>query len=127
MKFELDSARSAYTIRGYQADCILIGDQRFSGPLVITPDGIHIDLLPQNFAELLAKHLQAVAALGAEIIIVGSGAKQIFLPPALSQALAANGVGVEVMNTPAACRCYNVLASEARAVAGVLYPAHGGA
>ena len=122
MKFVLDSARSAYTIRSYETDCFVVGDQRLTQPLVITPEGLHIDLLPRNFVELTAAHLLTVAAHGAEIIIVGCGAKQIFLPPSLSHALAVNGIGVEVMTTPAACRCYNVLAAESRAVAGVLYP-----
>lgn len=55
-----------------------------------------------------------------EILLVGSGPKMVFLPPEVRKALRAKGIGVEVMDTGAACRTYNVLIAEDRRVAAVL-------
>ncbi len=121
MKFELDSARDGFTVSAYAEDSVLIGNTHYTGSLVITPTAIHTDLLPRHFSELTAAHLETIIKLGAEILLIGSGPKQIFLDPAIITQLGAHGVGVEVMGTPAACRCYNVLASEYRAVAAALF------
>jgi uncharacterized protein len=51
-----------------------------------------------------------------EVVILGTGAKQRFPALELRRSLAASGAGVEIMDTPAACRTYNILASEGRAV-----------
>lgn len=121
MKFELDSARDGLTVKAYSRDSVLIGNTRYTGSLVITPSAIHTDLLPRHFAELTASHLEAIISLGAEILLVGSGPKQIFLDSAITTQFGVRGIGVEVMGTAAACRCYNVLASEYRAVAAALF------
>lgn len=121
MKFELDSARTGFIIKAYTDDSVLIGDTRHTGRLVITPEAIHTDLLPRHFSELTAVHLDAIARTGAEILIVGSGHQQIFLDTAIIAEMGARGIGVEVMSNAAACRCYNVLASEFRAVAVILF------
>jgi uncharacterized protein len=55
-----------------------------------------------------------------EVVVLGTGAAQRFPPPELARALAATGVGVEVMDTRAACRTYNILASEGRKVAAAV-------
>jgi uncharacterized protein len=56
------------------------------------------------------------------VIFVGTGAEMAHLPPALRSALEGAGIGVEPMNTPAACRTYNVLLSEGRRVALAALP-----
>ncbi|MSR14959.1 MAG: hypothetical protein EXR86_10450 [Gammaproteobacteria bacterium] len=122
MKFELD-ATGGLTIRSYDHTHLTIGGQRYSGPIVITPDAVHTTLLPLRFTELTSAHFAAIAALGAEIIIVGSGIRQIFIHSQIATELATRGIGVESMDTAAACRCYNVLAAEHRAVAAAIFPA----
>lgn len=57
-----------------------------------------------------------------DVIFIGTGAEVAHLPPALRAALEAAGLGVESMNSPAACRTYNVLLSEGRRVAVALLP-----
>ena len=121
MKFELDSARDGLTIKAYSGNSVSIGNTLYTGSLVITPSTVHTDLLPIHFSELTAAHLEAIIKMGAEILLVGSGPKQIFLDPAIITQFGARGIGIEVMGTAAACRCYNVLASEYRAVAAALF------
>ncbi|MEN9726244.1 MAG: hypothetical protein RL434_610 [Pseudomonadota bacterium] len=121
MKFSLDSAPGSLTIAAYAQDTVTIHGQVHRFPLIITPVAIHTDLLPDTLDALTPAHLQAVAGLGVEILIVGTGTRQIFIDRALIHALAQQGVGLEAMNSPAACRCFNVLVAENRAVAVALF------
>ena len=72
------------------------------------------------FEDLTAAHFERVAALKPEVVIFGSGPRLRFVPPALLRMLIAQRVGVETMDTAAACRTYNVLASEGRSVVAAL-------
>jgi uncharacterized protein len=65
-------------------------------------------------------HFEQVLALKPELVIFGSGARLRFIAPALMRALIERGIGVETMDTVAACRTYNVLASEGRSVVAAL-------
>jgi uncharacterized protein len=57
-----------------------------------------------------------------EIVLIGTGSKQIFLPPELMMFFYSRNTGFEVMTTDAACRTFNVLASEGRKVVAALLP-----
>lgn len=71
-------------------------------------------------AELTARHFERLADLGAEVVLLGTGARLTFVPAALTQALMRRRIGLEVMDTPAACRTYNILAGDGREVAAGL-------
>ncbi len=78
---------------------------------------------PRSLAELSPEHLEAVIALGArevEFVLLGVGPKPAPAPAAVRQALRAAGIGLEVMDTAAAARTYNVLAGEGRRLACAL-------
>lgn len=117
MKFELDSSSDPLLVRSYGPDHLMVADRRITSPVVIAGSRVLTDLLPSRMAELGQSHLRALAALGAEIVILGTGARQIFLAPDLLATLESRGVGFETMDTAAACRSYNILRSEDRAVA----------
>jgi len=70
--------------------------------------------------QLSAEHFARVLDLQPELLIFGCGAHLRFVAPALHRALIERGIGVETMDTPAACRTFNVLASEGRIVAAAL-------
>jgi uncharacterized protein len=70
--------------------------------------------------DLEVEHLQAVLALEPQIILLGTGERQVFPAPAIAAAVQAAGIGLEVMDTRAACRTYNVLVQEGRRVAAAL-------
>lgn len=74
-------------------------------------------------ADLSIEHFQATIAAHPEVILIGTGEKQIFLHPRLTAQLAAHGIGLEVMTTPAACRTYMILKGEDRRVWAWLWPA----
>ena len=76
------------------------------------------------FDQLTAEHFAAVLALKPELVIFGSGARQRFAHPRLVAALIAQRIGVESMDSAAACRTYNVLVTEGRQVVAALLPSN---
>lgn len=136
MKFSLDSSEGI-TIRGYGEGHVVVAlppgvvDAQASRPsqghretvttsVVLTPDRIIRDGLPETFEQLEASHFEALMELEPEVVLFGSGAKLRFPAPALLRRLTERGMGVEVMDTAAACRTYNVLIAEGRRVTAAL-------
>ncbi len=70
--------------------------------------------------DLTPAHFEQVLALKPELVIFGSGLKLRFVSPVLNRVLIEHGIGMETMDTAAACRTYNVLASEGRSVVAAL-------
>ncbi|MDR3003101.1 MAG: MTH938/NDUFAF3 family protein [Acidovorax sp.] len=73
-----------------------------------------------RFEELTAEHFAQLAEQPVEVVIFGSGAKLRFVPPAWLAPLMAKRIGVETMDTSAACRTFNVLSQEGRPVLAAL-------
>ena len=73
-----------------------------------------------NFDALTEAHFEALAAFQPELVIFGSGAKIRFPKPQLMKLLIGRRIGVETMDTAAACRTYNVLLAEGRSVLAAL-------
>jgi len=110
------------TIRSVGPDGIRINERLWSETIALTPQEI---ISPWNsvlVAELNEGHFAPLLAHSPELVLVGSGARNEFPPRELMFAFARLGVGLEVMDTAAAARTFNVLAMEARRVAAVLYP-----
>jgi uncharacterized protein len=74
----------------------------------------------ERFSDLAEAHFEALAKLGPELVIFGSGERLRFVRPALMRALIDSRIGVETMDTAAACRTYNVLLAEGRSVVAAL-------
>jgi uncharacterized protein len=97
-----------------------INDVEHRQNLVLTPDTAQPGVAPGGFADLSAADLAALLAHAPEIVLLGTGATQRFPRPELTRALTDAQVGVEVMDTPAACRTYNILVAEGRRVVALL-------
>ncbi|HEV2111412.1 MAG TPA: Mth938-like domain-containing protein [Gammaproteobacteria bacterium] len=113
-------SRDTKVIRAYGPGRINVSDVLLSCSFILAADRVLQDWPPQRFEELEAAHFDAALALEPEILIVGTGASQRFLPPELMALLSKGGIGVEVMDTAAACRTYNILLSEDRKVVAAL-------
>ncbi len=108
-------------IRSVSAEGICIGDTTYAHAIALTAEAVlgrwsgkTIDELREDdFAELLGS--------SPEVIVLGTGADNVFPPRELVFALARRGIGLEVMDTAAAARTFNVLAGEGRRVAAVVY------
>jgi len=109
------------TIQAVTNESITVSGDSFSGPVALTPDEIVQDWNPRPVAELTEAHFEDLLRRDPELVILGTGATSQFPPRELMFAFARRGIGLEFMDTPAAARTYNVLATEGRRVAAVLY------
>lgn len=106
----------ATPIEGYGPGFFRIADQVIEGPIVVTESGAQSWGGYDDTATLEALLGQV------DVIFIGTGAETAHVPGRLREALEEAGLGVEAMNSPAACRTYNVLLSEGRRVAVALIP-----
>ncbi|ALJ37172.1 hypothetical protein D9623_15075 [Azospirillum brasilense] len=110
-------------IDGYGDGQFCVSGQWRTGAVVVLPDRTE-PWRPQDFAALTAEDFAPVigAEPRVEFLLLGSGARMQLLPKALRQSLRDAGLVVEVMDTGAACRTYNVLLAEGRRVGAALLP-----
>lgn len=87
---------------------------------IVTPELLIKEWPPQTVAELTREHIQQLAALKPEVVIVGTGKRLQWPDRALLTPLMEAGIGYEIMDTAAACRTYNILSYEGRVVAVAL-------
>lgn len=123
MKFQPDRS-SAQTIRGYGPGWIAIDADRIEHSVVIGASGLRQAWDCTRFEDLTAAHFETLASLEAEVIVFGSGLRNRFPPPAWLRPLMARRLGLETMDTQAACRTYNILAGEGRNVVAALLLEH---
>lgn len=121
MKLNQNSRSEQYSIRAYTDSSVTVNEQIYTRPLVVTAEKVLSDWSAPCFAELNSTHLYELKDLNMEILLLGTGVKQRFPPPRLLVELQDHGIGIEVMTTAAACRTYNILIAEGRAVAAGLF------
>jgi uncharacterized protein len=97
-------------------------DQLFSEALIVSAHHLITGWPVSRAQELDAELLEQVLELKPEVVLIGTGKSQVFLPPELLMVLYRQSVGVEIMSTQAACRTFNVLVSEDRNVVAALMP-----
>ncbi len=115
MKLHLTPGTGLQLFTGYGAGYVAVNTVRHETGVLVTPERV-TEWKVTVFEALGGADFGFIADLKPEIVIFGTGATQRFPRPELARALAATGVGVEVMDTRAACRTYNILASESRKV-----------
>jgi uncharacterized protein len=96
---------------------IRLRDGRHTQSVIVTRDAVLAQWRHPPLEQLTIGHFDALIALAPEIVLLGTGARQQLPPPALYADFAARGIGLEAMDNAAACRTYNLLLSEFRAVA----------
>jgi len=120
VKFERDAPDGRNTFTGYGPGYVEVNGKRHTSSLVVSAGALVIDWPARSVDELSADHLAAILDLKPEIVIVGSGAAFRIPEPARLAPLHRARVGVEVMDTAAACRTYNILQGEGRNVVAAL-------
>jgi uncharacterized protein len=119
MKFQPDTI-SVQSISGYGPGWVGIKNEKITNSIVIGSRGERFDWVCKRFEDLTAEHFAQLAALNTELIIFGSGKRIQFPPSSLIKSLIDKQIGLETMDTQAACRTYNILAGEGRQVAVAL-------
>ncbi len=112
-------------IRSCTPDELVIGTERWRQSVLIMPDGELRRWAPSAIERLQPADLQAAVASRPQILLIGTGTIQRFPSQRLLTGILREGIGVEVMDTAAACRTYNVLACEGRSVCAALLVAAG--
>lgn len=107
-------------VTGYGSGWIAVNKQKHSGNILLGASGFLRPWNCSNFESLTSEHFNELAELNAELIIFGSGSKIRFVHPSWLQTLMQKRIGIETMDTHAACRTYNVLAAEGRNVIAAL-------
>ena len=112
------------SILAYGAGWVGLGNngvaEKIDYSIVIGSRGEKLPWNCQRFELLTAEHFTLLAGMKPELVIFGSGARLRFPPPAFLRGLMAQRIGVETMDTLAACRTYNILAGEGRHVVAAL-------
>ena len=119
MKFHPDKI-SAPWVQGYGPGWIQVAGKKITHSIVIITSGERMDWHETHYEALTAGHFEQLARMQTELVIFGSGPRLRFVSPALTQALMIQRIGLETMDTQAACRTYNILAAEGRHVAVAL-------
>ena len=108
------------TVRSVTATGIRVNNDVHASSIALTPDTLLGQWHDTPIAELNESHFTLVLEANPEIVLLGTGASNIFPPRELTFAFARRNIGLEVMDTAAAARTFNVLANEGRRVAAVL-------
>jgi uncharacterized protein len=118
MKLQPDQS-DVQTITGHGPGWVAVGAERVMHSVIIGSRGQRIEWA-ERFEDLGEQHFDTLAQLGVEVVIFGSGSRIRFPRPAWLRPLIDRRIGIETMDTAAACRTYNILAQEGRDVAAAL-------
>ena len=120
MQLTLHDPQDSYTISSFTGEGIVIEETLYTSSLIVTPGRI-FPAWPVHDARHLARDdLDELLRHEPELVVLGTGATQVFPDLELVRALMHDGLGIEVMDTASACRTYNILASENRRVGAAL-------
>ncbi|KAB2926241.1 MAG: hypothetical protein F9K30_06690 [Dechloromonas sp.] len=120
MKLHLSSAAGLNLFTAHGDGYVAVNQIRHEGNLIVMPESIINDWTTARFDTLTDEDMTPLLKLGTGIILLGTGNRLRFPPGQLMKPFAQAGIGLEVMDLPAACRTYNILASEGRQVAAAL-------
>ncbi|HEX6018115.1 MAG TPA: Mth938-like domain-containing protein [Burkholderiaceae bacterium] len=120
MKFQPDFLAGVNTIARHDGHRVWIGAQFYDGSVVVPWSGAVRPWGPAHFDDLSQAHFDVLLQREPELVIFGSGERLRFPKPELLRTLIERRVGVETMDTAAACRTFNVLANEGRNVVAAL-------
>ena len=124
MDLSLDRPEGYLFVRRVSAHSVTLIDRELHDSFLLAPDQA-VEHWPVAAASTLdASHVDTVLALQPELVILGTGERQVFPPAAFMAGFLRKGIGIEVMDNAAAARTYNLLAGEGRhVVAGFILPA----
>ncbi len=120
VKFHLQTA-SGNVITGFGRGWVRVGVTEYRESLLLDAAEVVAGWGREGFDALRADDFERMLAMAPEIALVGTGSRQRFPHPRLYRALTEAGIGIEIMDTAAACRTFNIIAGEGRrVVAGLL-------
>jgi uncharacterized protein len=122
MRFTQDSTSGLNLIRAYAPGEVKINDAVYRTAVIVSASAMAAGPPIAGVEELTAAHAADVRALEPEVVLLGTGVRQVFPAHVFGAEFLRAGIGFEVMDTAAACRTFNVLVSERRRVVALLLP-----
>jgi uncharacterized protein len=124
MDLSFDRTDNYLFVRRVSARSVTVVDSEFTTSFLLAPDRVVENWPVGASSELNAGHVDAILELKPELVILGTGERQVFPDPAFMAGLLRRGIGIEVMDNGAAARTYDLLAAEnRRVVAAFILPA----
>ena len=120
MQFSEVTSEESYIVTGYEPGTVGINRVAYTRSLILRPHALQEDWPVDAVGDLLVEHLQPVLENPPEVLLIGTGEKQDFPDREVWRRLRREGLGVEIMDTGAACRTYNLIMAEGRDVAAAL-------
>jgi len=122
VRLVLDADPQILTVRAYTPGEIDVAGQKLRSPFILSASSLITDWAVRSAAELDLAALEPLLALRPDVIVIGADGERIPVTGPWRREVEARNVSIEVMNLGAACRTYNVLANERRAVVAGLFP-----
>jgi uncharacterized protein len=116
MKLHSQDNQQYQTVTGYDQSGVEINAKRYDYSVLVMPETPPRPWPVTRFEDLTEEHFAAIEQDQPDVVILGTGERQRFIHPKLIKALSARRVGVESMDSHAACRTYNILMGEGRKV-----------
>lgn len=120
MKLHTTSSDGLNLFTAYGDDHVAVNHQKYEKNLLVLPEKLLENWSTATIGTLSEADMQQLLVLDVEVILLGTGKRLRFPPPSLMRPFAASGIGLEIMDLQAACRTYNILATEGRKVAAAL-------
>lgn len=122
MEFNLEVPQNQFFIRSISEQGIRVHNDYYTGPFILSGQRIVPEWDVRSIDDITEESLQVIFDFQPEVILLGTGNTQLFLPPAIQVHFFRRNFGFEVMTTDAACRTFNVLVAEGRHVVAALMP-----
>lgn len=122
MKVEKDflTGETRYLVRAYEPGSVRVNEDVITRSFVLTPDRLETDWRPQRFEDLTVDDFTPLIEMDPELILLGTGRETRVPPHRILAEVMGKGIGLEFMDTGAACRTFNVLVGEERAVVAAM-------
>ena len=120
MKLQADRLEGSNAIARHGAEGVVVNGAEYRHSVIVPWQGAVQPWPPAGFDALEEAHFEMLARLKPELVVFGSGPRIRFARPALLRPLIDARIGIETMDSPAACRTYNVLLAEGRSVVAAL-------
>ena len=122
MEFNLEVPPDLLFVRSVGEKGIRVNDEYYNSPFILSGQQLISEWNVTSSKDIDQASLQVVFDLQPELVLIGTGKAQVFLPPAVQALFFQRGIGFEVMTTDAACRTFNILITEGRQVVAALLP-----
>jgi uncharacterized protein len=121
MRFTQDSTSGINVIRSYAPGELRVNEETYRDTVILDASTVLAEPNVRKLDELAGIETARILALQPELVLLGTGARQVFPAAAFGAQFLRQGIGFEVMDTGAACRTFNVLVGEQRRVVALLF------